>query len=203
MILKPFTVTSQGTQYRFVERSALDSEALKAQVTQMVQDNHAFSQFEAMCAQLGLSEFGAIPSMRFAVFDGSTLVGIWGLAKLNYISGPWADTINWVVTDPQAPAIWSARPMPGFLGLDPAVETQLAVDTAVVLLGQNAPFRSTEDTHVGFTSLHWAVLLTHTDPISVRAQGLHAAAKADGRLSVTETVDPENALRTLVQLELS
>lgn len=212
MILKPFTINSQGTQYRFVERRALDSEILKEQINELVAANHAFAQWEAQCGQLNLSEVGPIPNMRFAVFDNGDLVGIWGLARLGYVSGPWADpeSGDWVVTDPNAPAIWTARPMPGFrenvalgcTGLPPQVELQLSVDTAVGLLGRGAPFRSMEDTRVEFKSLYWAVLLAHTDPISVRARGLHGAAKADPRLQVTETVDPSNAQRTLAKLEL-
>jgi hypothetical protein len=203
MIIKPFTVDSGGTTYRFVERRGLDPELLKTSITDMIKQNHDFSQFEAMCAQLGLSDVGPIPNMRFGVFVSDTLVGVWGLGRLQYVSGPWDNTTDWNVVNPGADSVWTARPMPGFLELDPAIETALSVETAVKLLAINAPFRSMEDVPVEFESLHWAILKSHTDEISVRAKRLHNAAIADQRLLVTETIDPNNSLRTLAKLELA
>jgi len=202
MIIQPFTVRDRGKQYRFVERSALDSELLKLHVTNLVVQNHAFAQFEAQCAQIGLAEIGPLPNMRFAVFEGSDIVGIWGMGKIDYVSGPWADTVDWIVTNPGDPAILTARPMPGFLDMTPGDEISLSLGTAVSFLGRGAPFQSMEGTPVEFKSLHYAVLPSHTDPISLRARGLHNAAKGDNRLTVTETVDPTNPLRFFAKLEL-
>lgn len=203
MILQPFTVISQGTQYRFVDREALDNEAEKLQVDEAITQNLAQAQFEAQCAQLGLAEFGPVPNMRFAVFDNGVFAGVWMLGALGYVSGPWADTIDWVVDNPSAPALWTARPMPGFLGMQPLDEAKLALDSAVELLGRDAPFRSMQGASVGFNSLHWAIFKAHTDAVSMRARGLHAAAQSDARLRVTETVDPADAHRTLAKLELA
>lgn len=202
MILKPFTVTSGGVEYRFVVRQALDSEAMKLEVDELVKDNHAFSQFEAMCQQLGLAERGPIPNMRFAVLEAGSLVGIWGLANLGYISGPWDNTADWNVTDPGAPARWSARPMPGIRSLPPADELELAVDTAAALLDPAAPFLSMEDTSVGFSELLWAVNKTGRDPVSLRARAMHAKAEGDARFDVTESQDPVNPVITLAKLKL-
>ncbi len=202
MILQPFTVNSQGTQYRFVEQAALDNEAQKLLVDEAITDNLDAMQHEAQCAQIGLKEFGPVPNMRFAVFDNSTFTGVWMLGALGYVSGPWADTVDWQVTDPNAPAIWTARPMPGFLGMQVLDELKLAVDTATKLLGRGAPFRSVQGTNVEFKSLHWAIYKNHTDRRAVRANALHLAAQSDVRLRVTETADPDDAHRTLAKLEL-
>jgi hypothetical protein len=199
MILRPFTVRNGGVDYRFVQRQALDSEVTKLQVDDLVRDNHGFSQFEAMCAQIGLAEGGSIPHLRFGVFVGSELVGIWGLAKLTYISGPWDNTSDWNVTSPGAVSKWTCRPMPGLRDLGD-LEFDVAVDVAVAFL--TGPFTSMEGTAVELTELHWAVLKTGTDPISVRARALHVAAQDDRRLRVTETPDPRDSRRTLARVEL-
>lgn len=203
MILKPFIVTSDAVDYDFVMRESIDSEAVKLQVNDLVADNHAYVQWEAMCQQLGLAESGAISNMRFGVFDAGDLVGIWGLAKLEYVSGPWDNTTDWNVVDEGADALWTARPMPGIQSIGDSAEIDLAIETAVSLLAGGAPFRSQEDIRVGFTELHWAVLKSHTDDISERAKALHQAAIDDVRLTVTEIEDPEEPLRTLAKLELA
>ncbi len=202
MILKPFSVENAGKTYTFVDRLAIDSEPVKQQVTDITATVLDYSQFEATCEQLGQNAEGSIPSMKLGVFESGSLVGIWMLGCIQYVSGPWVDTIDWVKTS-EDPALFTARVMPGFIGLGGRVEDAISITAAAYLLGRNAPHRTTEDLALGFDSLHWAIFKDLTDPISVRALRQHNAAAADPRLVVTEEIDRTAADRTLVKLELA
>lgn len=202
MILKPLTVVSGGKRYTFVDRLAVDSETLKREILDITNTALDYAQFDATCEQLGLQEEGSIPSMKFGVFESGVLVGIWMLGSIQYVSGPWVDTVDWIKTSSD-PARFTARVMPGFLTLAPAVEDAVATASAVCLLGLGAPHRSHEDTPMGFDSLHWAIFKERTDPISVRALRLHNAAVAHAGLTVTEEIDPAAPDCTLVTLELA
>ena len=200
MILKPFTVTSKSKDYKFVDREALDSELLKRRVTTLADENIAFIQFEALCSQLGLSDNGAIPNIHFGVFDDADeLVGTFMLGCIQYVFGPWADTADWVVTDPAAVAVFTARPMPGFWNFSPEDEDALATEAAVYLLRKT--HRTGEDTPLRFSPLTWDIFKEHTDPISTRSKRLHAAAIKHQNLKITETVNPENRFQTMVEAE--
>jgi len=201
MILKPFTVTSGGKTYTYVDRLAIDSEVLKRDISIAIEAAMDLTQFEAQCEQMGLNADGSIPSMRLGVFESGILVGVWLLGCIQYVSGPWVDTVDWVKTSGD-PAKFTSRFMPGFPALAPAVEDAIAADTAIHLLGTGAPHRSYEDTNTGFDSLHYAIYKRRSDSISLRAIRLHNAGVAHPGLKLTERTDPTDANRTLVKLEL-
>lgn len=199
MILKPFTVASGGKRYTFIDRLAVDSELFKRQILDTTAVALDFVQFEATCERLGLQAEGSIPSMKFGVFESGNLIGVWMMGSIQYVFGPWTDTVDWKKTNSD-PAIFRARVMPSF-ALDPADENALAVALLAYLL--STLHRSYEDTAVGFASLHYAINKTLTDPASRRAIRLHNAAVAEAALSLTQVIDPAAADRTLVTVELA
>ncbi len=54
-----------------------------------------------------------------------------------------------------------------------------------------------------FDRLSWAIYKGRTDPNSVAMKQIHDHAAADARFAMTETVDPDDAERTRVDIELA
>jgi len=202
MILQPFTVASGGKNYTYVDRLAIDSEILKQEVLETTALALDFVQFDATCEELGMSAEGSIPSMKFGVFESGNLCGIWMMGCIQYVSGPWIDTVDWVKSSGVA-ARFTSRVMPGFLTLADDVEDAIATATAIHLLSRTPILTSHENIDVCFDSLHWAIYKDRNDPIDQRANRLHDAAVAHAGLDVVETIDPVAADRTLVKLERS
>ena len=136
-----------------------------------------------------------------AVLDGGSLIGIWMLGCIEYISGPWSDVTNWDLVSPGEPAILSAVPMSGILGMSEDDEADFAAETAVKLVTTpNVSLASGQGTPVGFSHLHYGVFKEHDDPMSRRAQAHHAKVQGHRGLSVTEAAHPSIQNLTLVEI---
>jgi hypothetical protein len=203
MILQTFNVTSRGNRYRFMDRQAIDSDAEREAIQQVMGIQLGAMQEDAMCAALGIAEVGAIGNLGFGVYDDrdDTLVGVFLVASLAYQSGPWADLVDWEVVNANAPAVFHARPMPGFpvLPLDDSLD--LSTDGAHHLLARR--LTSVGGIGVEFRRLSWAIFKDRTDSNSRAAKRIHAAAAADNRFSMSENADPNDAALTRVDIELA
>lgn len=200
MVIKPFSVTSLGKVYTYVDRDALDSEAIKSQVHAMHGAALDFVQTAGLCVNRGLPDRGAFDNIVFAVFDASDLVGIWMLGCLVYVSGPWEDSTGSKVIDPGADVSLEAVPMAGLLGMAADVEATLAADTAAVLVDSGKLLTTVEGRKLGFRKLSYPVFKRHQDPISKRAQSHHAKVLVDARLTVTETPDTKDPQMTIAEI---
>ncbi len=200
MILQPFTVTSAGKDWRFVDSESLDSALEREQIQQFTIAQLDLMQQDATCAALGISEVGTIGNIALGVYDDATLSGVFLVAALDYQSGPWADLVDWEVTS-GAPAVFHARTMPGFPLLTLEASLDLTVDAAHHLLSQR--MTSVDGHGVEFGRLSWAIYKDRTDAISRAAKRIHDKAAADARFAMTETVDPGDGERTRTYIELA
>lgn len=200
MILEPFDIVSRGTRYTFVDWQTIESEAEKDAVFAVMAASLALMQQDAMCKALGIEEVGTVGNFELGVYDGDDLVGITLIASLDYKSGPWADLIDWEVTNPNADAVFWARPLPWFppLPLDDSLD--LSTDVAHHLLSRR--MMSVSGTWVTFSRLSWAIYKDRDDVNSRAEQRVHDHALADSRFTMTELPDPADASRTRVDLEL-
>jgi hypothetical protein len=90
--------------------------------------------------------------------------------------------------------------MPAFPALSLEASLALSVDGAYHLLARRM---TTVDQHgVEFRKLSWAIFKSRTDAASRAVKRIHDAAAADRRFRMTEALDPENAERTRVDIEL-
>lgn len=200
MILQPFTVTSQGKDWTFIDRLAIDSEAERDVIQQLMLAEIDVMQEDAMCAALEIAESCPIGNIGFGVYDGATLSGVFLVASLDYQSGPWADLVDWEVVSAD-PAVFHARPMPGFPVLSLEDSLALSVDGAHHLLAQR--MTSVGGHGVEFRRLSWAIFKDQTDANSLAAKRIHDAAAADSRFTMTEAPDPNDAELTRVDIELA
>lgn len=201
MILQPFTLTSLGKRWRFVDSNAISSNNQRVLIQQLAQSQVALMQDDAKCAALNIAEVGVVNNFFFGVYDeADVLSGIFFVAALDYQSGPWADLIDWQVTSDDT-AVFHARPMPGFpvLSLDDSLE--LSVDGAHRLL--SATVDTVDGFAVGFSRFSWAIYKDRTDRNSRAMKRIHDHAKADSRFAMTESVDPVDPARTRVDIELA
>lgn len=201
MILQPFTITSGGTAYDFVDSSSLSSESERDLIQQLMLVQLDVMQDDAKCDAIGVSPCGTIGNVGLGVYVGGTLSGTFLIAALAYQSGPWADLIDWEVTDPNAPIVLHARPMPAFPLLTLEDSLTLSVDSAYHLL--TGAMASVDGFGVGFTRLSWAVHKERTDAGSVAVQRVHDRAEADARFAMTQALDPTDATLTRVDIELA
>lgn len=199
MIINPFDVQSGLTRFTFVDRQAIDSDAERNQVEQFIQMQIAVMQEDAMCAALGIPEVRTIGNLGFGVYDGTDLVGVFLVASLDYQSGPWADLVDWEIISSD-PAVFFARPMPGFALLSQTSALDLAVDAAHHFLARR--MTSVGGHGVEFRKLSWAIFKDRTDPNSIAAKRIHDKAVADNRFRMTEAPDPNDATLTRVDIEL-
>jgi hypothetical protein len=209
VIIQPFDVRSKGKRFDFVDVDALDSEADIVEANRRHGAALAYVQTAALCENRGLTD-GDLRRKSMAVFDGGVIVGIWLLGCIEYVSGPWADVVNWDLTNPGEDAILSAVPMSGMIRFDgngnpiPTMleddEADLAAETALKLVTTPNSLLSGQGTPVGFERLHYGVFKQHDDPISRRAQAHHNKARAHPQLDVTELPDPANPTLTLVTI---
>lgn len=199
MILQPFEVVSGGTTYRFLDAASIDSDVERAQIQTFMAAQLELSQQDAMCAALGIDEVCTVGNLGLGVYDGATLIGVLLVASLAYQSGPWADLTDWEVTNGD-PAVFHARPMPGFPLLSLEDSLALSVDAAHHLLAET--MTSANGHNVEFTRLSWGIYKDRGDANSRAAKRVHDEAAADARFAMTETADPDDAERTLVYIEL-
>lgn len=201
MILQPFTVTSGGIAYDFVDSASLSSATERELIQQLMLVQLEVMQDDAKCEALGIGPCGTIPNLGFGVYVGGALSGTFLVAALAYQSGPWADLVDWEVTDPNARAVFHARPMPAFPLLTLEDSLTLSVDSAHHLL---TDAMTTVDGHgVGFARLSWAVHKERSDPGSRAVQRVHERAAADARFTMAEALDPDDATLTRVDIELA
>ncbi len=200
MILQPFTVQSRGKRYTFIDRLAIDSGAEQERIQQMMMLQVEMMQEDARCKALGINEAGAIGNLGFGVHDGAELVGVFMVAALDYRSGPWADLIDWEVVSGD-PAIFHARPMPGFPSLDLADALELSTDAAHHLMARNV--RTVGGHRVNFQRFSWAIFKDRTDRNSRAMKRVHDAAAGDARFQMIEAPDPDEPARTRVDTELA
>ncbi len=200
MIIQSFFVNSSGKRWRFVDSNSLDSDAERDQIQQFALAQIAVMQQDATCVALGISEVGVIGNVVFGVYDNGTLSGVMLVAALDYQSGPWVDLTDWEVVN-NDPAVFHARPMPSFplLSLEDALT--LSVDAAHHLLFRR--MTSVDGHSVEFDRLSWALFKNRMDANSTFVKNVHARAKADNRFSMTETIDPSDPERTLVDIGLA
>ena len=200
MILQPFDVTSQGKTYTFVDRLAIDSDAERERIQQFMLLQLELMQDDAKCAALGISEVGIMGNLGLGAYDGNELVGIFFVAALDYRSGPWADLTNWEVVS-NDPAVFHARPMPGFPSLSLEASLDLSTDAVYRMMAE------TMDTvgghRVRFGRFSWAIFKDRTDRNSRAMKRVHEHAKADVRFSMIEVADPADPARTRVDIELA
>lgn len=201
MIIQPFQVHSGTKNYDFIDRQAIDSDSERKIVQQFILMQLALMQDDAKCAALKIPEVTEFENLGFGVYDGATLIGVFLIAALAYQSGPWADLIDWQVTNPNDPAKFFARPMPGFLSLPEPAALDLSVDAAHHFLFHR--LTSVNGHGVEFHKFSWAIFKQRTDPNSVAAKKIHDKAKNDNRFSMTEAPDPNDAALTRVDIELS
>jgi hypothetical protein len=200
MIINPFVVTSRGKEWTFRDREAIDSALERDAIQQFMLLQLEVMQSDAMCDALGLAESGPIGNLGFGVYDGATLSGVFLVAALDYRSGPWADLIDWEVTNSD-PAVFHARPMPGFVSLAEEGALALSVDAAHHLLANT--MTSVGGCDVEFARLSWAIFKDRGDENSLAAKRIHDAAAADQRFTMTEALDPDDATLTRVDIELA
>ena len=199
MIIQPFEGQSGPTRFTFIDSRAIDSDAQREVVQQMMQVQIGLMQEDAMCAALGILEVGIIGNVGLAVYDGSDLVGVTLLASLDYQSGPWADLVDWEIVNSD-PAVFHARPMPAFPVLSLDASLDLAVDSAHHLLFRR--MTSVAGVGIEFRRLSWAIYKDRDDANSRAAKRIHDRAAADNRFRMTEGPDPADAERTRVDIEL-
>lgn len=201
MIVEPFFVVSAGKRWKFVDSSSISSDIERARIQQISLAAVALMQDDAKCAALGIKEVGAVGNLHFGAYDpDGQLKGILFVAALDYLSGPWADLIDWEVTS-NAPAIFDARPMPGFPTISLQESLDLSVDVAHHLLARRT--KTVDGFDVEFRKFSWAIYEGRDDPNSRAMKRIHDHAKADGRFSMTETPDPADPARTRVDIELA
>jgi len=201
MIILPFTVRSRNKRYDFVDTQAIDSGAEKTRVQQVITSSLQLMQQDAMCEAIGIQSFTKFQPHGFAVYDGLSPVGIFLVAAVAHQSGVWRDPHNgdWTVID-RHPAVFHARPMPGFSLPEPEA-LDLSTNAAHHLLSAKT-MRSAGEHKIEFRRLSWAIFKGRADPMSVAAKKMHDHAKADNRFKMTELPDPANAQRTRVDIEL-
>ena len=199
MILQSFTVSSHGKRWEFVDSASLSSNVERYQIQQFVLSRLADMQDDAKCSAIGAIEFGPIGNVSLGVYESGALVGVFLIAALDYQSGPWANLDDWEVTEPNAPIVLHARPLPSFFtNLDDSLT--LSVDAAHHMLARRL---STFDGYgVEFKRFSWAVHKGRDDAGSRAVQRVHEKAKADNRFSMIETIDPNDAELTRVDIEL-
>jgi hypothetical protein len=201
MIIEPFHVNSHGKRWRFVDSQAISSELERTRIQQIAQLQLATMQDDAKCVALGIAESGTIGNLFFGVYDpGGSLAGIFFLAALEYQSGPWEDLVDWSVTSAD-PAIFHARPMPGFPALTLEDSLELSVDGAHHLLKHRT--ETVDGFQVEFRRFSWAIYQARTDPNSRAMQRIHDRAASDGRFTMTELPDPADPTRTRVDIEIA
>ena len=200
MILKPFDVVSRGKLYTFIDRLAIDSDAERGLVEQVLLAQLDLMQDDAKCAALGIKETGKIGNLEFGVYDDSELVGAFLVTTLDYRSGPWADLVDWEITS-NDPAVFYARPMPGFIALPLADALDLSIDSINHMMSMTMPTVGGHE--VTFNLFSWALYKDRTDANSVAMKRVHDHAAADGRFQMTEAPDPADAARTRVDIELA
>ncbi len=200
MIIQPFMVNSLGKQYTFIDHMAIDSVTERDRVQQVMLVQIALFQDDAKCEALGIDPVGQIGTLGLGVYDGTELVGVFLVAALDYRSGPWADLVNWEVVN-EDPAVFYARPMPGFpvLSLDEALD--LSTDAAYHMLSQTMP--TVGGHRVGFSRFSWAIFKDRDDPASRAMKRVHDHAAADARFQMIEAPDPDEPARTRVDIELA
>ena len=202
MIIQPFNVRSKGKQYDFVDQAALDSQTDINRVSELHAAALNFVQDDALCGNRGLADRGEIDNRILAVFDNGSLIGIWMLGCITYVSGPWENLQTWEETDPGADVILEAVPMSGVLMLDQDDEADFAAETADVLVSRpNLALMSGQGLAVGLRKLHYGIFKSHDDPRSERAKAHHNKVKAHPRLKVTEAPHPTIPFMTLVEIE--
>lgn len=200
MILEPFNVVSQGKKFTFIDRLAIDSAAERNTIQQVVLAAIDLMQDDAKCAALGIVESGAVGNLEFGVYEDGELAGVFFIASLDYRSGPWADLVDWEVVSNE-PAVFHARPMPGFpaLPLDRALD--LSTDAVHHMMFRK--LRTVGEHEVQFSRFSWALYKDRTDPNSRVMQRVHNHVKNDPRFQMTEMPDPADAARTRVDIELA
>lgn len=199
MIITPFDVVSRGQRYTFIDRQALDSETERDQIQQFMLGQLALMQDDAKCEALGLPGVGTIGNLGFGAYRDSALIGVFLITSLDYRSGPWEDLVDWVVINSD-PAVFHARPMPGFVGLAEPEALDLAVDATYHMMFRR--IESVGGTSVEFSRFSWAIFKNRTDPNSKMAKRIHDHAAADGRFEMTEAPDPNEPALTRVDIEL-
>lgn len=200
MILQPFHVNSHGKRWRFVDSASVSSNDDRDRIQAIAQAEVALMQKDAQCAALGINEVGIVNNFYLGVYSpDDVLVGIFFIASLDYQSGPWADLDDWQVTSNE-PAVFHARPMPGFPGLSLDDSLDLSVDAAHHLLARR--LTTVDGFGVEFRRFSWAIYQDRTDARSRAMKRIHERAKADNRFAMTETPDPADAARTRVDIEL-
>lgn len=199
MIINPFEVSLDLRTFTFVDRLSIDSVAEQDAVQQAIIKQLAAAQQDAMCAALGLPELEVIPNFSFGVYEGGSRVGIYMMAANQYISGPWADLVDWKVISSD-PAILCGRHMPGFDRLSIEDEQSLSAETTWHFLSQEL---ATAGGHkLSFERVSWAIFEGHTDDTSLRDIGVHNAIVADERLEATMVPDEVDSSLTRVDVEL-
>lgn len=207
MILESFDLNSgQGQdrkRYRFVDRLAVDSPDEQTLIGQFMIMQLAVMQDDAKCAALGLPDCdSAFGNLGFGVYEAGALVGVFLVATLGYQSGPWRDPSggDWTI-DNSNPAIFHARPMPGFVTLPEARALDLSTDAAHHFLARR--LRTVGGNNAEFHRLSWAIFKGRGDANSQRAKRIHDHAKADNRFRMVEAPDATDPELTRVDLELA
>jgi len=202
MILESFFVNSRGKRWRFTDSNSISSDIERDRIQQISIAAVALMQDDAKCFALGINEVGIVPNLHFGVYDNDdVMAGIFFIAALDYQFGPWADLVDWQVTQPNTTAVFHARPMPGFPSLTLDDSLDLSVDVAHHLLAHR--IQTVDGFDVQFSRFSWAIYEARTDPDSRAMQRVHDRAKADSRFTMTESVDPADPARTRVDIELA
>lgn len=200
MILAPFDVSSRGKTYTFIDRMAIDSEADRAIIEQMVLVQLELMQDDAKCAALGIDERCNIDNFTLGAYDGAELAGVFLITSMDYRSGPWADLVDWEVIG-SGPAVFHARPMPGFPAMSLDASLDLSVEVAHRMMAET--INTVGGNQVRFSRFSWALFKDRDDANSRAMQRVHDHAKADARLAMVEVQDPSNSARTRVDIELA
>lgn len=202
MILESFFVNSRGKRWRFTDANSITADSERERIQQISIAAVAVMQDDAKCFALGIKETGIVGNLHFGLYDNDdVLSGIFFIAALDYQSGPWVDLVDWQVTQPNDPAVFHARPMPGFpvLPLDDSLD--LSVDVAHHLLSRT--IQTVDGFGVQFSRFSWAIYEGRTDPNSRAMKRIHDRAKGDGRFAMAESVDLNDPARTRVDIELA
>lgn len=207
MIIQPFSVRSRNVDYRLKCLACYDTQAKQDKVNELHAKALDNTQAGARCENRGLTFRNDIDNFVMGIEVNDIFIGIWMIGCVGYTSGPWADSTLSSEINPGADVVLSAVPYTGF-DLDPEtatdeeleIEGDMGAEVAAELLHPSRRLRTGEGRVLGFDRLHYAYFPLHVDKVSQRTQKQHARANSHARLDVTETVNPNNAAMTLVEL---
>ena len=179
----------------------LDSALHSARVSELQAEALGRVQTDALCTNRGLPDFGSINNFTLAIQNGPQFEGIWMLGCVDYVSGPWNNTTEWLVTSPGAPVVLEGVPMTGLRpgGAPIAEEALLGAELAARFLNPAGGLTTGQDKTVYFSRLHYGIFLAVAGPIADRAKLHHAAIVADPRINVATALHPTIAGLTLVE----